>query len=95
MPQSAPAKLAMSAGDWLIPPLALALGRVGIAALVLVIISRAVAGPLPRDAATWRIFTVMAAINNVIPFTLIFWARSTSRSGSPLSSTPPARCSAC
>jgi len=55
-----------------IPPLTLALGRVGIAAAALAVIARAVAGPFPREPATWWAFTVMAALNNVVPFTPIF-----------------------
>ena len=58
-----------------IPPLTLALGRVGIAAAVLAAIARVVAGPFPREPATWWAFTVMAALNNVVPFTLIFWGQ--------------------
>jgi drug/metabolite transporter (DMT)-like permease len=58
-----------------IPPLTLALGRVGIAAVVLAAIARLVAGPFPRDAAVWRRFTIMAALNNALPFTLIFWGQ--------------------
>ncbi len=58
-----------------IPPLTLALGRVGIAALALAIIARALATPFPHDSRTWWDFTVMAALNNVVPFTLIFWGQ--------------------
>jgi drug/metabolite transporter (DMT)-like permease len=58
-----------------IPPLTLALGRVAIAAIVLAIVVRALAGPLPRDRRTWWDFTVMATLNNVVPFTLIFWGQ--------------------
>jgi drug/metabolite transporter (DMT)-like permease len=58
-----------------IPPLTLALGRVGIAALALAIIARAMATPFPRDRRIWWDFTVMAALNNVVPFTLIFWGQ--------------------
>lgn len=58
-----------------IPPLTLALGRVAIAALALMIIARAMATPFPRDRGTWRDFTVMAVLNNVVPFTLIFWGQ--------------------
>jgi len=58
-----------------IAPLALALGRVGIAAAVLLVVARVFADRLPRDAATWRAFTVMAALNNVVPFVLIFWGQ--------------------
>lgn len=58
-----------------IPPLTLALGRVGIAAAVLALLMRFIAGPMPRDRATWAIFAVMALLNNVVPFVLIFWAQ--------------------
>ena len=58
-----------------IPPLTLALGRVGIAAAALAIVTRATATPWPRDARTWWTFTVMATLNNVVPFTLIFWGQ--------------------
>jgi drug/metabolite transporter (DMT)-like permease len=58
-----------------IPPLTLALGRVGIAALALAIVARAMGTPFPRDAATWRHLAVMATLNNVLPFTLIFWGQ--------------------
>ena len=46
-----------------IPPLTLALGRVGIAALALAIVARAVGVAFPHDRRTWWDFTVMAALN--------------------------------
>ena len=58
-----------------IAPLALAFGRVGLAAAVLLVIARLMGDRLPRDAATWRIFAVMALLNNVVPFALIFWGQ--------------------
>jgi drug/metabolite transporter (DMT)-like permease len=58
-----------------IPPLTLAFGRVTIAAVVLLIVSRIMAVRFPRDAATWRQLAVMAAFNNVLPFVLFFWAQ--------------------
>jgi drug/metabolite transporter (DMT)-like permease len=58
-----------------IPPLTLALGRVSIAALALALFARIMAEPFPRDAATWWQLTVMAALNNALPFTLIFWGQ--------------------
>src|SRR3954463_16678779 len=58
-----------------IPPLTLALGRVGIAAAALILFTRIMAEPFPRDRATWWHLTVMAALNNVVPFTLIFWGQ--------------------
>ena len=58
-----------------IPPLTLALGRVGIAALALAVFARVIAAPFPRDTITWWNLTVMALLNNVVPFTLIFWGQ--------------------
>jgi drug/metabolite transporter (DMT)-like permease len=58
-----------------IPPLTLALGRVGIAAAALIVVARLLAVPFPRDPVVWKQFTVIAALNNAIPFTLLFWAQ--------------------
>lgn len=58
-----------------IPPLTLALGRVGIAATALAVIGRIAGTAWPRDAGTWWTFAVMAALNNVVPFTLMFWGQ--------------------
>src|SRR5262245_27258460 len=58
-----------------IPPLTLALGRVGIAALALALVARLMGAAFPHDPRTWRDFTVMAAFNNAVPFTLIFWGQ--------------------
>src|SRR5689334_9489721 len=58
-----------------IPPLTLALGRVAIAATVLAVFTRLIVGPLPRSPATWRQFVLIAALNNAIPFVLLFWGQ--------------------
>src|ERR1051325_7013736 len=58
-----------------IPPLTLALGRVAIAAAVLTVATRLTVGPFPRDLATWQQLTFMAALNNAIPFVLLFWGQ--------------------
>jgi drug/metabolite transporter (DMT)-like permease len=58
-----------------IPPMTVALGRVGIAAATLAIVARATGNVFPHDRRTWWNLTVMAAFNNVIPFTLIFWGQ--------------------
>ena len=58
-----------------IPPMTLALFRVGIAAATLAVCARAMGHALPRDTATWRNLAVMALFNNAIPFTLIFWGQ--------------------
>ncbi len=58
-----------------IPPLTLALARVAIAGAMIAVLVRPLGGTFPRDAHTWGQFAVLAAINNVIPFTLIFWGQ--------------------
>lgn len=58
-----------------IPPLTLALGRVAIAGAAIAVLVRPLGGTFPRDAGTWRMFAVLAALNNAIPFTLIFWGQ--------------------
>ena len=58
-----------------IPPLTLALGRVLIAGAVIAVLIRPLGATLPRDLRTWRQFTVLAALNNAIPFTLILWGQ--------------------
>lgn len=58
-----------------IPPLTLAFGRVAIAAAVLAIAMRIAAVSFPRDRRIWWDFAVIAALNNVIPFSLIFWGQ--------------------
>jgi drug/metabolite transporter (DMT)-like permease len=58
-----------------IPPLTLAFGRVGIAAVVLAVVARLMVGPFPRDPSIWRQLAFMAALNNAIPFVLLFWGQ--------------------
>jgi drug/metabolite transporter (DMT)-like permease len=62
-----------------LPPLTLVLGRVGLAALVL----NAILGPrrLTNRCAPWRSFVVMGALNNALPFALIFWGQTRIASG--------------
>jgi drug/metabolite transporter (DMT)-like permease len=73
------------------PPLTLALGRVGIAALILIVVVRASGLRLPPLRDWWLPFTVIAIINNVLPFTLIFWGQTQITSGlaSILNATAP------
>jgi drug/metabolite transporter (DMT)-like permease len=58
-----------------IPPLTLAFGRVLIAGAAIVILIRPLGGTFPQDAKAWRMFTVLAALNNAIPFSLILWGQ--------------------
>jgi drug/metabolite transporter (DMT)-like permease len=56
-------------------PSTLVLGRVGIAALVLLTVVHASGHRMPREASLWVSFLVMGALNNLIPFSLIFWSQ--------------------
>ena len=53
-----------------VPPLTIVFLRVGIAALVLTPLVFIRHIPFPRGWAAWRIFIVMAILNNIIPFSL-------------------------
>jgi drug/metabolite transporter (DMT)-like permease len=59
-----------------IPPFTLALLRVAIAAAILLVYARASGLALPPFGPSWRPLAVMAVLNNVAPFTLIFWSQS-------------------
>lgn len=58
-----------------VPPMSLVLARVAIAAVVLALVLLLTRTSLPRDARLWRMFFVMSALNNAIPWTLSFWAQ--------------------
>jgi drug/metabolite transporter (DMT)-like permease len=62
-----------------LPPLTLALGRVGIAAALLAVLAGR-AGLVSLTQA-WPAFAVLGLLNNVIPFTLIFWGQTHIPSG--------------
>src|SRR5690606_6804034 len=59
-----------------IPPFTLALARCAIAAAFLLVYVRINGFALPRDAATWRSLAVLAALNTLFPFSLIFWGQT-------------------
>ncbi|MBV8839771.1 MAG: DMT family transporter [Alphaproteobacteria bacterium] len=71
------AKIAVGA----IPPLTVALGRVAIAAAGLVLVARMTGIALPTTAAAWLPFVPMGLLNNVLPFSLLFWAQTHITSG--------------
>lgn len=75
------AKVALSA----LAPLTVVFGRVALAALALNLVN-----PLRRDAP-WRSFFAMGALNNVVPFALLFWGQTHIASGlaSILNATTP------
>jgi drug/metabolite transporter (DMT)-like permease len=58
-----------------VPPFTLVLGRVALAALALVPLVFLTGLRLPATAAGWWPFAVQAAINNVIPFTLMVYGQ--------------------
>ncbi|GEO14449.1 DMT family transporter [Microvirga aerophila] len=64
-----------------IPPVTLIAGRTILAGAVLLLILRLRGIRMPRDAGTWRRFTVQACLNSAIPFTLIAWAETSVYAG--------------
>jgi drug/metabolite transporter (DMT)-like permease len=59
-----------------VTPLVLVWLRVTIAAITLLIILKALGVAIPRDRKVWMAFFGMGLLNNVIPFSLIFWGQS-------------------
>jgi drug/metabolite transporter (DMT)-like permease len=57
-------------------PLTLVFARVGIAAGALVLAVYGSGQRMPRSMALWGAFLVMGALNNLIPFSLIFWGQT-------------------
>jgi drug/metabolite transporter (DMT)-like permease len=64
-----------------LPPFTIVLGRVGLAAIVLLGVVVATRRAIPRDPRVWIAFFVLGALNNVIPFTLIILAEKQIDSG--------------
>src|ERR1700690_3813754 len=62
-------------------PLSVAAGRVSSAAIILAIVALLRGRRFPTDAKTWGALLVMGAINNAIPFSLIFWGQTRIDSG--------------
>ncbi len=59
-----------------INPLLLVFLRVSIAALAMISLIPFLKIPLPRDSAAWKAYFMMGLLNNVIPFTFIFYAQT-------------------
>lgn len=59
-----------------ISPLTLVWLRVFIAALALGTLSIALGKRVPRSRGVWKNFFVLGAINNLIPFSLLFWGQT-------------------
>ena len=58
-----------------LPPLTVVLGRVGFAALILLVIVRLSGHKMPWSWRAWRAFAIMGLLNNFIPFSLIVWGQ--------------------
>jgi len=64
-----------------LPPLTVALGRVAIAAAILIALARMTGVTLPDRMAAWRPYLLMGLLNNAVPFGLIFWGQTHIPSG--------------
>lgn len=64
-----------------VPPLTITLHRVFWALPILAIIVFLKRIPVPRTLRVWRAYLVMGALNNAIPFSLIFWGQTQIESG--------------
>jgi drug/metabolite transporter (DMT)-like permease len=62
-------------------PLTVVFARVGLAALALFLVLAMLGRPPMRGHAPWRDYFVMGLLNNVIPFSLIFWGQTQIASG--------------
>ncbi len=62
-------------------PFTVVLGRVGLAALALMILTHLLGHRFPSDMRLWGAFFIMGALNNLIPFSLIFWGQTQIASG--------------
>jgi len=65
---------------WL-PPFTIVLLRVGLAAIILNVLVRALGPKMPTEFSAWRAFFTMGLLNNAIPFCLIVWSQGHIASG--------------
>jgi drug/metabolite transporter (DMT)-like permease len=74
-----------------LPPLIIVAARVGLAALVLLLVMRIAGQAMPRDRRVWGAFFMMGILNNILPFSLIVWGQTQIASGlaSILNATTP------
>jgi drug/metabolite transporter (DMT)-like permease len=74
-----------------IAPFSVTFGRVFLAALALLATLKAMGTPLPQGQAVWLAFFGMGVLNNVIPFSLLFWSQTQIGAGlaSILNATTP------
>jgi drug/metabolite transporter (DMT)-like permease len=64
-----------------LPPLTVVLCRVMLAALALNVVMLLSGWRMPADPRLWGAFFVMGMLNNIIPFSLIFWGQTQIASG--------------
>ena len=64
-----------------VPPMTITLHRVVWALPILYLVVRQQGIPMPRGVRIWGSYLVMGALNNAIPFTLIFWGQLQIESG--------------
>lgn len=64
-----------------LPPLTITLFRVALALPVLALVVRIKGIPIPRGGRVWGAYLGMGALNNAIPFSLIFWGQTQITSG--------------
>lgn len=64
-----------------VPPLTIVLHRVFWALLVLFLVVRWQGIEIPKSLQAWMCYLVMGALNNAIPFSLIFWGQTNIGSG--------------
>ena len=74
-----------------VPPLTIVLARVGLAAAALWVVLPMLGQAMPRSPRRWAPFFGMGLLNNLIPFSLIFWGQTQIGSGlaSILNATTP------
>jgi drug/metabolite transporter (DMT)-like permease len=74
-----------------LPPFTVVFGRVSLAALALNLVVVATGKRMPGSPGAWAAFATMGLLNNLIPFSLIFWGQTQIASGlaSILNSTTP------
>lgn len=64
-----------------LPPLTITLFRVALALPVLFLVVRLKGIAIPRGATIWGAYLGMGALNNALPFSLIFWGQTQIESG--------------
>jgi drug/metabolite transporter (DMT)-like permease len=74
-----------------LPPFTVVLARVGIAAIALNLVVIATGHRMPASLKIWGLFLVMGVLNNLVPFSLIFWGQTqiSSSLASILNATTP------